>query len=153
MYALQNSDGTGDFQFVGIIVGSCCSKFSHPPRRTSRDPTELSVARHAVRSRQPADHERQSRAVRSRRARDRVVPLPRPQPIPGSEGPYLDFHEVIRWNDEVAKSRLRDGRVGSPARRRGCAEVRIEGVSTRGGEDQGDLARVDWTVFRENLPD
>src|SRR5688572_24160798 len=68
----------------GDHSGSCCSKFSHPSRRTSGDPTQLSVARHAVRSRQPGDHERQSRAVRSNRGDDRVVPLPRPQSVSGS---------------------------------------------------------------------
>ena len=130
MYALQNSDGTGDFQFVGIIVAVVVVNF-----RTHRDGRVEIRPSYPLRDMPFVRDNRQTTNVRVE-LYDRTgeviesYPCHVHNPYQDPEGPYLDFHEVIRWNDEVREIAIvRDGReLGRSRVGEAVPEVRIEGV-------------------------
>ncbi|HET7112502.1 MAG TPA: hypothetical protein VFI57_02610 [Pyrinomonadaceae bacterium] len=156
MYALRATDGTGDFPLIaGIVVTVIAINFrAHRDGRIEIRPsyplTDMPYTRdiRETTNVRVELYDRRGEVIESQRCHVH-------NPYQDPEGPYLDFHEVIRWSDEVAEvAFLRDGRELHRARvGEAVPQVHVEAVRRAEREDQGDLARVDWTVSRENLPE
>ena len=156
MFSIRATEGTGDLAIItGIVVTVIALNFrahrdgrievmpSYPLRdmpyiRDHRETTNVRVEL----------YDRRGEVIESYRCHFN-------NPYQDPEGPYLDFHEVLRWSDDVSEVVfLRDGRELLRSRvGEAVPGVSLEGVRRVEQEGQGDLARLDWSVSRENVPE
>jgi hypothetical protein len=156
MFDIRATEGTGDLAIISAIVVTVLAlNFrAHRDGRIEIMPSYPLTNMPYIRDRRETNnvrvelYDRRGEVIESYRCHFN-------NPYQDPEGPYLDFHEVIRWPEEVGEVViLRDGRELSRSRvGEAVPGVRLEGVRRLEQEGEADLARIDWSVARENMPE